>query len=691
MWTDRSSLYSRIRMGLQWIFGQLDRLFNAIFTSEFNPLYRSGTIAVALLSLATVTGLILIFFYRLGEAYESIVDIQNQIYFGRWLRAVHRYSSDAAVYAVVIHIFRMFVQKKSWGPRILAWLSGVILLLSLLITGWTGFVMVWDTHAQVLAMAGAKVIDSLGFLPDPISRSFNGEVSQPPSSFFFLNLFLHIVLPLGMIFGVWVHTAKMARATWFPHRRLYLSLALLLGVGGALWPAPLDVKADLLSIPQHFQLSGPFGFWLMWAFKNPVSVALGFFGMTVFLFILPGILRPSVKRRPPSSDLDPAKCHGCTQCVVDCPYEAIQMVPRKTEPWISEQIASVDPDLCVSCGLCAASCGPMTIGPLGRKGTDQYQTAKRFVSGLQEAGLDLSQEKVIVGCLNQPSVLSRLEKITALRGQSRVYPVACMGTLHMGTIGYLAVYFKDVILAACPERNCTNKDAFMLLRDRLSGKREPGLPGRVESSRVHLLSVGDGEEGRIRPFLQSSSVRAPGYWRNALSILGGVGVFLLIAMGSQVNVTANEGGESRLRLSWRLAGQNIQDCRSLTEAELKNRPIHMRKLEDCVQRALPYQLSLSVDGTVYASDRVLPGGFRSDGPLYVDREIVLRPGTHEVKVRFVPEDETITEVARFDWQEIVHLNSGDIGLIYLSPDQSALQYKTRTGPHTDSDRMEEGK
>jgi quinol-cytochrome oxidoreductase complex cytochrome b subunit len=95
------------------------------------------------------------------------------------MRGVHRYASDAAVVAVAFHALRMFVQGRSWGPRTLAWVSGLILLFVTFVCGWTGFVMVWDVQGQVLAQAGARLLDVVPIFSEPISRAFTGERALP--------------------------------------------------------------------------------------------------------------------------------------------------------------------------------------------------------------------------------------------------------------------------------------------------------------------------------------------------------------------------------------------------------------------------------------------------------------------------------------------------------------------------------
>ena len=678
-------IYESVRLWLERTFTVFDRIFNRVFTSEFNPLYRSGTIAVALLSLVTVTGLILVFYYRLGEPYESVTAIHSQAWLGRWIRTLHRYASDAAVLAVIIHIFRMFAQKKSWGRRAFAWCVGVLLLGFLMISGWTGFVMVWDLQGQALAIAGAKILDAVQIFVDPIARSFDGSVSQPPASFFFLNLFLHIAIPLSMTFGIWVHTAKMARATWFPHKRIFIALSLLLIFISILWPVSLADKADLLKVPLGYSKDLFFNFWLPWTDQMPGWVAAFWLLIMLGLFALPFILKRKKSLRPKPSDLDEKKCHGCTQCVVDCPYEAIQMVPRKSEPYISDLVALVDPAKCVSCGLCAASCSPMTIGPPTRKGSDQYQTAKSFVRNLLNMGAKLGKQTVVIGCTNQSFTVKQLGQYIEESENLHLYPVACMGNLHMATIGYLATYFNSVLLAACPERNCTNKDAFLLLRERLSGVREPGLPARVDASRIRLLSVGEGEEEKAFRFLENptgSETHTTLKKRDSFkATIGGILFFLGIAFLSQVSTRPAPSKAGLLRLSWRLAGQTVKDCQKRTPQELASLPIHMRTSEICAEKKLAYRLILSVDGKSYIEKIIRPGGFRSDRPLYVAENLELPEGKYQVIATFEPaEEKVVAEAVRLRFEHNIRVTNGEVALIYLSSEQQQLLLKQKGLP-----------
>jgi len=52
-----------------------DAVCNRLYGWRYNPLYQSGTIVTALLLILLVTGLWLIFFYRVGAPYDSVARI----------------------------------------------------------------------------------------------------------------------------------------------------------------------------------------------------------------------------------------------------------------------------------------------------------------------------------------------------------------------------------------------------------------------------------------------------------------------------------------------------------------------------------------------------------------------------------------------------------------------------------------
>jgi coenzyme F420-reducing hydrogenase delta subunit/NAD-dependent dihydropyrimidine dehydrogenase PreA subunit len=468
---------------------------NRLYSSRFNPLYHSGALVVLLLIVLLVTGLYLLVFYRIGEPHASVARITDQAWLGRWIRSLHRYGSDAAVFAVAIHAFRLFAQGRSWGPRTLAWLSGLALLFVLLVSGWTGYVMVWDVQAQLLAVEGARWLDVLPIFSEPLGRAFVGEQAIP-SAFFFLNLFLHVALPVGMFVILWLHVSRIARPGLLPPRGLlWGSLGLLLALS-VLWPIGMDPAAGAFRIPERAALDVVYAFWLPLTRLMPVG-AVWIFGLSLTAVALAAPLwtRPAAELEPEPSSVDDQLCTGCEQCYLDCPYEAITMKQRTDGR--DGVYAVVDPALCVSCGICAASCAPMGIGPPGMTGRDQLERVEEFIRLLPPDPRDV----VLVGCARGAAGFE------ALAG-SRIFQVPCAGNVHTSVIEYLVrAGVGGVLVVACHPRDCWSREGPRWLEERMYHDREAELKGRVDRNRLRVFhaAAGEGRElaGALADFRQS--------------------------------------------------------------------------------------------------------------------------------------------------------------------------------------------
>ncbi|MBK8060087.1 MAG: hydrogenase iron-sulfur subunit [Gemmatimonadetes bacterium] len=464
----------------------LDSACHRLLGWRYNPLHQSGAIAVALLALLIITGLYLLVIYRVSAPWESVARLQGDPWLGRWIRGVHRYASDALVLAVGAHVLRLFAQARSWGPRTLAWTSGVILLLLLFTSGWTGFVMVWDTFGVQLANAGARLLDVLPDLSEPIARTFAGD-RPVPSAFFFLNLFLHVALPLGAGAGIWLHVSRIARPTLLPPRPLLWGMTGALVALALLVPAPLPPQADPFHVPATIPLNLFYAFWLPLAARVPVWAAWsGAVGTFVLALIVPRLTRRPREGSWAPSVVDPRLCTGCNQCPQDCPWEAITMRPRDDDrPTL---VAHVDPTLCVSCGICAGSCAPMGVGPLHRTGREQLVDIRALAR--EVFPFTASPPLVAVCCENAaPAHLDALR-----REGATVHAVTCSGNVHSSVVE-LAIRggAAGVILFSCPPRDCRGREGPRWLDERLFHGREAELQPRVDRRRVAsaTMVIGD--------------------------------------------------------------------------------------------------------------------------------------------------------------------------------------------------------
>jgi len=457
-----------------------DAACDALYGWRYNPLYQSGTIAVSALVVLLVTGLYLLVFYRISDPWGSVARVSAQPLAGRWIRSMHRYASDAALVAVAVHALRMFLQRRTWGARALAWLSGALLVFLFFLCGWTGFVMVWDGHALALAAEGARLLDALPLFSEPVSRAFVGERAMP-RAFFFLNLFAHIALPIAVGLALWIHVSRVARPTLLPPRPLLGGFVALLFAVALVMPVTAAPQANPLVLGQPLDLDWFYSFWLPASRQAPVALVWGaFLAATGLLVVVPWLTRPAPERRPPPSVVMERFCTGCEQCYEDCPYGAISMVPRTDGRggWV----ARVDPALCVSCGICAGSCAPMGVGPAGRTGRDQLAAVRAFIDRERPRGEDV----VLVGCDRSALALAAHD--------APVFTVPCAGSMHSSVVEFLVrAGAGGVLVVACPPRDCWNREGATWLEQRLFEGREAELKERVDRRRIALVWAGAAE------------------------------------------------------------------------------------------------------------------------------------------------------------------------------------------------------
>lgn len=649
---------------------RLNAFFDSLYHSAYNPFYRSGTLAIGLLLVLLGTGFYLLFFYSVSEPYQSVVQLQQQPWLGRWIRSLHRYATDAALIAVVFHVLQLLAQGKTWGPRSLAWVSGVVLFAALFVSAWTGYVMVWDRHGQLLALSGLKLLKSLPIFSGEMARAFSGKAPLP-ASFFFMNLFLHVALPLGMVFGMWVHTARLARTVWFPVPAIfYWTVAALLVVSLAV-PAVLLPEADLLLMVGRIKADWWFLFWVPWLSSFSPGVVLGFWALLLLLmFTIPLWWRPSRKSMPPISQVIVEDCTGCTQCARDCPYEAISMVPH---PNGRHLLAEVSPVHCVSCGICSASCDWLAVGPPDRSSREQIERMDRFCrEHLEPDGKDI----VIIGCTHNDSVPSYLENLATQTASTHFIGLNCCGTLHSTAIEKLLAHCGGLLICGCAARNCMNRDGLNLLSGRLYGRRVPILERGIDRERIALAPHSERELNEIRGELAAlrryvtgeakqakevlpASAKAAWYFKRSIATLALLAIVVVLNQAPLGTPAQNAG----LRVVARLPAQLKQECRPLTAEERASLPVHMQAQEVCERASLSYRLEIELDGKPLLQKELTASG---DLPAFVGEDIPVSPGLHAVRATAVGRSPAGGVEATYSAQHEAEFKLGEFELIELS-------------------------
>ena len=144
LYTERRALRKIERA---WV--SVEGVINRFAKSDFNPMYHLGTLTIFMLVVLIATGAYLTLIYRPGaEAAYMTVEKISANWFGLLVRSIHRYASDAMIILIILHLCRMFVSDRFWGPRWLAWTTGWIMLAMTWLVGTFGYWLVWDQRAQ---------------------------------------------------------------------------------------------------------------------------------------------------------------------------------------------------------------------------------------------------------------------------------------------------------------------------------------------------------------------------------------------------------------------------------------------------------------------------------------------------------------------------------------------------------------
>lgn len=619
---------------LAGVFHRADAAIDRFLPESLNPLAQTGAIANTSLLVAVASGVLLLFWWSssVHHAYESI---QTLGLLGRWLRALHRYSSDACMLFVLLHATKLFAERRFGGARWLAWVTGAILVATLWLVGWLGYWLVWDERAKQVALGTARLLDQLPVFADPLSRSFLSD-DTVNSLVFFVVFFFHMLIPLAMGIALWLHITRLSRPKFLTGRAMTLWVVGTQALLAAVLPADLAEPARMAVTPTRFALDAWYllPMWLTDRLGAGALWALAL-GAGVLVYSIPWTLARG--RRAEVSVVSEERCNACTRCYQDCPYDAIRMVPRKDTSRHAE-VASVDPSKCVGCGICAGSCDSAGIG---LPWFDVITKRAQMDQWVQEATKDGPAHVAFV-CAESAGRVLDVDRAThackQLEGY-RVLTVPCAGWVHALTVERAVRHgAKGVLVVGCGAGSEPYREGPKWTRHRMGGVRAPALDAtKVDVSQVRVVEVHAHDLAGLRR--EAESLRRQGA-RASRSTAATASFGLALALGvtgltwalSRVGYALPAHDAPELVVSFKHPGQVGEQCRELSEAEKQKLPPHMRQPKVCERGRVDVRMRVTVDGAVVVDKAYPPKGLWHDGNSLAVERIDLSPGEHDVRV-----------------------------------------------------------
>ncbi len=162
-----------------------------------------GSATLTAFIVQAVTGVILAMYYKPDpdKAYESIQHITHDVTLGWLVRGMHRWGASVFIILMFFHMARVFLFGAYKYPRELNWIVGVLLLITGMMEGFTGYLLPWDQTAYWATVVGIN-LNGTGPFVGPLLAQFlrsGDEIGGDTLTRFYA---LHMLLLPGAIMGL---------------------------------------------------------------------------------------------------------------------------------------------------------------------------------------------------------------------------------------------------------------------------------------------------------------------------------------------------------------------------------------------------------------------------------------------------------------------------------------------------------
>lgn len=192
---------SRLRIVMNNLVLHLHPAQVPVRTLRFTYTWGLGGLSALLVVILAVTGAMLEFTYTPTPdgAYNSILNMQTNVWFGELIRNIHHWSANLMIVVAALHLLRVFFTGSFRMPREFNWIIGLVMLLLTVAANFTGYLLPWDQLAYWGITVGSSIISYLPLVGDSLSRLLIG--GPEISSATLLNFYgLHIsVIPMAIL------------------------------------------------------------------------------------------------------------------------------------------------------------------------------------------------------------------------------------------------------------------------------------------------------------------------------------------------------------------------------------------------------------------------------------------------------------------------------------------------------------
>ena len=190
------------------IFSLIDHSVGRHYPAPRNLSYwwNFGSLAGAALAIQLVTGIVLAMHYvpHGDMAFDSVERIMREVNYGWLLRYVHATGASLFFFVVYVHLFRNLYYGSYKYPREILWWIGIVILLVMVATAFTGYVLPWGQMSFWAATVITNLFSAIPWIGGGIVEFLWGgfTVGDPTLNRFFS---LHYLLPFVIVGLVFLH------------------------------------------------------------------------------------------------------------------------------------------------------------------------------------------------------------------------------------------------------------------------------------------------------------------------------------------------------------------------------------------------------------------------------------------------------------------------------------------------------
>ncbi len=174
---------------------------------KFTNTFGLGGINALLFVLLVISGMLLRFTYvpTPEGAYDSIIYLQSNILFGKLLRNIHYLSATLMVVVSFLHLIRVFYKQSLFFERSKNWVYGLLLMILVLFSNFTGYLLPWDQLAYWAVTIMTSMVEYIPGIGMPFANLFRGgDVVDGTTLINFYTLHTGL-LPLLFVFFMSMH------------------------------------------------------------------------------------------------------------------------------------------------------------------------------------------------------------------------------------------------------------------------------------------------------------------------------------------------------------------------------------------------------------------------------------------------------------------------------------------------------